>query len=207
MTQIIEADGETGRKGKGSLKREVRAICAELPTFQRFAKMIGCSSALLFYWESRYPEWSEACARARDIQEHWIFQTGLSDRVQSSAFEFVAGNATRHRLRRQQSLEVLTPEPIETRPDLAAMPAAQLELTRWLAGALARGLSPERIAVLETWRADDESLAVNGPAGLGSGEEAASKAEEPAESGREDAQVERDASEEPEGWRSMVTRS
>jgi hypothetical protein len=145
----LEADGETGRKGKASLKHEVRAICAEMPSFEKFARTIGCSTPLLRYWERRYPEWHEACERARDIQRNWLYQTGLSDHVQPAAFEFVATNVTRFQLRRQPTVELTIPESIEPDPELAKIPAEDLERAKGLANAISAGLTSEERATID----------------------------------------------------------
>jgi hypothetical protein len=143
ITQVLEPDEPGGRKAKGSLKREVRAICGQLPTFQRFARMIGCASSLLFYWERRHPEWREACERARDVQRNWIFQAGLSDTVEPAALIFVATNVLRFGLRREQSLIVEPQEPMEPDSQLARIPMEDLERAQGLANAIAAGFTPE----------------------------------------------------------------
>jgi hypothetical protein len=143
ITQIIESDEPGGRKGKGSLKREVRAICAALPTFEEFARRIGCSSSLLVKWQGIYPDWREAHARAQDIQRIWLYETGLSDRVQPAAWEFVASNCTRFQLRRQPTVEMTIPERIEPDPELAKVSAEDLERARGLAHALTAGFTSE----------------------------------------------------------------
>ena len=150
LTQIVESDEKPGRKGKGTLKREVRAICAELPTFEKFASSIGCSSALLVKWCSVYPDWREAYTRAQDFQRNWLYQTGLSDRVQPQAWEFVATNATRFQLRRQQTLEVTQNTVADPRPELAKIPAQDLELMRDISKMLAAGLTEEDRAGLRS---------------------------------------------------------
>jgi hypothetical protein len=149
ITQVLEANGEAGRKGKGSLKREVRAICAQMPSFEKFARMVGCSTPLLRYWEQRYAEWREACERARDVQRDWLYQTGLSDRVQPAAWEFVATNVTRFQLRRQPTVELTIPERIEPDPELAKIPAQDLERARRLAQAIEAGLTSEERAAID----------------------------------------------------------
>ena len=84
-------------KQTGVLKREVRRICAELPTFEGFARSIGFSTGLLREWEMAHPEFAAACACARDIQTQLMIDRGLTGQYAEGAFIFVAQNLTRLR--------------------------------------------------------------------------------------------------------------
>ena len=58
-------------------REAVQQTYATMPTFQGFAGSIGVSTKVLYDWQNRHAPFSEACARARDIQEQW-FIAGLS---------------------------------------------------------------------------------------------------------------------------------
>ena len=87
----------TDGKQTGVMKREVRHICAELPTFEGFARSIGFSSPTLKDWEKAHPAFAESCARARDIQTQLMIDRGLNGQYAEGAFVFVAQNITRLR--------------------------------------------------------------------------------------------------------------
>ena len=58
-------------------REAVAQTYASMPTFQGFAGSIGVSTKVLYDWQGRHATFSEACARARDIQEQW-FIAGLN---------------------------------------------------------------------------------------------------------------------------------
>lgn len=58
-------------------RESVQQTYATMPTFQAFAQSIGVSTKVLYDWQGRHATFSEACARARDIQEQW-FIAGLN---------------------------------------------------------------------------------------------------------------------------------
>lgn len=87
-------EGHDSKGAKGSIKREVRRICAELPTFQGFGQELGFSTSEMWKWRGLHPEWAEACARAKDIQERLLIDRGLNRQYDPSAFQFVAMNIT-----------------------------------------------------------------------------------------------------------------
>lgn len=129
--------------GKITMKQESRDICARMPTFEFFARSIDTSAQNMQHWEAKHPEFALACARAREIQHEWLYQQGLSDRVtHPSAYQFVATNVTSGRLRSSQHLEVSqAPQTIDVRPDIAAVPAQDLERFQMLGKMLQVGLS------------------------------------------------------------------
>ena len=86
--------GESGGHAKTSVKTEVRRICAELPTFEGFANSIGFSVQTVWSWRASFPEWAEACARAKGIQKRLLIDRGLNRQYDPSAFQFVAMNLT-----------------------------------------------------------------------------------------------------------------
>ena len=58
-------------------REAVAQTYATMPTFQGFSGSIGVSTKVLYDWQGRHATFSEACARARDIQEQW-FIAGLN---------------------------------------------------------------------------------------------------------------------------------
>jgi hypothetical protein len=91
---VTTEEGSDSKGDKKSVKREVRRICAELPTFEGFAGTIGFSAQTVWSWRASFPEWAEACARAKDIQKRLLIDRGLTRQYDPSAFQFVAMNVT-----------------------------------------------------------------------------------------------------------------
>ena len=93
-TTVTVEKGHDYKGNKGSVKREARRICAELPTFEGFASSIGFSVQTCWGWRASHPEWAEACSRAKDIQKRILIDRGLNRQYDPSAFQFVAMNIT-----------------------------------------------------------------------------------------------------------------
>ena len=85
----VEKGGE-----KHILKREVRHICAELPTIEGFAVSIRTPSTTVKGWAQDHPEFRAAYSRARDIQRQLLIDRGLTGQYERTAFIFVAKNIT-----------------------------------------------------------------------------------------------------------------
>ena len=81
-------------KGKGYLKREVRQICAELPTLQGFAISIATPKSTVQGWAKEHDEFAEAVERCKDIQYRLLIDRGLTRQYDPMAFAFVAKNLT-----------------------------------------------------------------------------------------------------------------
>lgn len=76
----------------GSLKREVRAICGTVPTFEKFAAMIGTTTVTMWKWSREYKEFGEAYLRAKQAQANFFVQ-GLSQGIMNpTGAIFVAKN-------------------------------------------------------------------------------------------------------------------
>lgn len=91
----IDADGKRKRSEKtGYLKKEVRRICAELPTIEGFAVSVGIPSSTLKQWAHDHQEFADAYARAKDIQRTILVDRGLTRQYDPAAFMFVAKNIT-----------------------------------------------------------------------------------------------------------------
>ena len=81
-------------KGKGYLKREVRQICAELPTLQGFAISIETPKSTLLGWVKDNDDFAEAVERCKDIQYRLLIERGRTRQYDPMAFAFVAKNLT-----------------------------------------------------------------------------------------------------------------
>ena len=90
----IDESGYDQKGSKGSQKREVRKICAELPTVEGFSRSIGIPSGTVKDWSRDHVEFSIAYARAKDIQKAILVDRGLTRQYDPTAFLFVAKNIT-----------------------------------------------------------------------------------------------------------------
>lgn len=90
----VSDEGYDSKGSKGSMKREVRRICAELPTIEGFARSIGIPSTTVKKWAHIHPDFGVAYARAKDIQRQVLVDRGLTRQYDPSAFMFVAKNIT-----------------------------------------------------------------------------------------------------------------
>lgn len=124
VTQPVKVTIEESRKWGHSQKQEVQTICAELPTFQRFANSIGVNSGTLLDWAKKYPDFREAHLRCAEIQEDAIIQGLWSGRAPGMGGIFVAKNITR--FTDDRTLNVATVDSKE-KPPLAERTPAQLE--------------------------------------------------------------------------------
>lgn len=99
MARAPERDGlevvseQTGGK-TGYLKREVRKICAELPTIEGFAISIKIPSSTVRKWAKDHEGFGDAYVRAKDIQRQLLVDRGLTRQYDPQAFAFVAKNIT-----------------------------------------------------------------------------------------------------------------
>lgn len=62
------------------------------PTFQGFARLLGVNVDTLHEWKDKYPEFSEAYARAKGIQEEIWLQESLSGRFNAQFAKFFGVN-------------------------------------------------------------------------------------------------------------------
>lgn len=126
-------------------KEAVQQTYATMPTFQGFAGSIGVSTKVLYDWQNRHAPFSEACARARDIQEQW-FIAGLNTGIMNpTGAIFVAKNILKWRDR----TEVETVTRVEDSDATIAMKRALEHAT------------PDQLAALSTLVA---SMLANAPA-------------------------------------------
>ena len=75
-------------------KSEVRQICAEIPTFERFAYSIGTTHKTLLDWVDKHEAFGEAYARSKDLQKVLLIDRGLTRQYDASAMIFIAKNIT-----------------------------------------------------------------------------------------------------------------
>lgn len=116
---------ETGfdsKGAKGSQKREVRRICAELPTIEGFARSIGVSSQTVWKWSQAHAEFAEACTRAKDIQKLLIIDRMANREYDATAAIFIAQNITDMKARIEHSGEINTRGEVRISIELAGAP-------------------------------------------------------------------------------------
>ena len=101
-------------------RESVQQTYATMPTFQGFAGSIGVSTKVLYDWQGRHATFSEACARARDIQEQWFIAGLNTGAMNPTGGIFVSKNILRWRDR----TEVETVARAEDSESTSAMKAA-----------------------------------------------------------------------------------
>lgn len=67
-------------------------IANDFPTLAGFAIKIGVHRDTLHQWAAEHPEFSDACARAKDFQENYLMVNGLRGLVASNFAMFTAKN-------------------------------------------------------------------------------------------------------------------
>ncbi|MDQ1474591.1 MAG: hypothetical protein QOJ99_6071 [Bryobacterales bacterium] len=111
QTTDAEFDGTREENGnpvmvKGRKREEVRRICGQVPTFQRFAGSVGVTCLTLTRWRKLYPEFDEAYVRCQEVQEDWFIQGLATGAIPSQGGIFAAGNITRFVDRAENRLTV-----------------------------------------------------------------------------------------------------
>jgi hypothetical protein len=77
----------------GTLKsKEEYPIAAELPTFQNFADKIDVNTDTLNEWTKKHEEFSDAYARAKQLQEHIWLVNGMSNLYNAQFAQFFGKN-------------------------------------------------------------------------------------------------------------------
>ena len=87
---VMEEGAGRGR----SQRQEVRTICAEMPTFERFGLSLGVTYSTLRAWAGKYPEMGEAWEMCKMVQKDFLLQGLTSGRIPPQAGIFVAKNVT-----------------------------------------------------------------------------------------------------------------
>lgn len=77
----------------GTLKSEEPVTMPpSYPTFQGFATTINTTVKTLLDWKEKYPEFGEAYARAKDIQESILVENGIQGLYNAGFCQFIAKN-------------------------------------------------------------------------------------------------------------------
>lgn len=73
-------------------RKEWKLVCAELPSFAKFGRLVGVSSGILKQWRAQYPSFDEACNMAADMAGDALFQRGLRGQYDAEMVKFVGKN-------------------------------------------------------------------------------------------------------------------
>lgn len=101
--RVVKSESTFGKNGQ---KTEYMILAEDLPTFQGFAKKIGVAYFTLRTWAEdkledgetpRHPEFSEAYARAQDMQHEMLVVLGLNGLYNPVFAKFIAQNYTEMR--------------------------------------------------------------------------------------------------------------
>lgn len=79
---------------KAKQKQEVRRLCGQIPTFERFAGSIGVIAETLGEWAKKHTEFGLAYKRCKDIHWDWFAQGLSSGAIPANAGIFLAKNMT-----------------------------------------------------------------------------------------------------------------
>jgi len=82
VTEVMKKDGSVS----------LLETAAELPTFAAFARSLGITQEVLARWEKEYPDFAQACQKARDLQGNILIQNSLRGNYSSSFAVFTAKN-------------------------------------------------------------------------------------------------------------------
>jgi hypothetical protein len=95
VREVLESTTFVEDEARGNSKKaEVRRICAELPTLEKFADSIGVTTEHLDNWAKANPDFYDARARAKQKQFIMLTDGMLSKRYDTTAAIFVAKNIT-----------------------------------------------------------------------------------------------------------------
>jgi hypothetical protein len=107
-----------------SKKTEVRRICAELPTLEKFADSIGVTTEHLDNWAKANPDFYDARARAKQKTFLMLLDGMINRRYDTQAAIFVAKNITW--MREKNEVEISTAQ-VSDQPELAQLTESQLQ--------------------------------------------------------------------------------
>ena len=117
---VMEESSVRGR----TQRQEVRTICAEMPTFERFGLLLGVTYSTLRAWSGKYPEFAEAWEMCKMCQKDFLLQGLTSGRIPPQAGIFVAKNVTDMT---DETVQVTKTELPVDRPKWADKTPAQLD--------------------------------------------------------------------------------
>lgn len=101
--QVKEKTTKTLSNGSVYVTEKYEYFSGKLPTFDQFAVEIGVHRDTLLEWSQatkgtkgklKYPEFSVAYNRAKQIQKEWLIDVGLKGLAPPASFIFVAKNVT-----------------------------------------------------------------------------------------------------------------
>jgi len=81
----------TTYKNGNKTEREVR-VPAQLPFFSAFAREIEVTTETLNQWTKKYPDFSDAYKRAKELQKEMLINNGLMGLYNASSYIFTAKN-------------------------------------------------------------------------------------------------------------------
>ncbi len=113
----------------GGIKSEEPVVLPEqLPTFQKFADSIGVHVSTLLEWTEVHVEFSQAYARAKQLQEHIWLVNGMSNLYNSQFAQFFGKNCLGYKDKTEQEIAGPDGGPIKMQlSKVAAMDDADLE--------------------------------------------------------------------------------
>jgi hypothetical protein len=95
----------------GGLKSEEPVVLPEqLPTFQKFADSIGVHIDTLHEWKDKHEEFSEAYARAKQLQEHIWLVNGMSNLYNAQFAQFFGKNCLGYKDKSEVDNTIRNPE-------------------------------------------------------------------------------------------------
>lgn len=110
----------------GTLKSEEEyPIAAELPTFQNFADKIDVNIDTLHEWSSKHKEFSEAYARAKQLQEHIWLVNGMSSLYNPQFAQFFGKNCLGYK--DKSETEITGETTVNNKVDLTGFTTEQLK--------------------------------------------------------------------------------
>lgn len=146
VTQTVKGVLEQNELKGRTLKEEVQTICADVPTFQRFAISVGVHQGTLAAWEKKYPEFADAVQRCIEVQKDFMIQGLASGRIPGMGGIFVAKNLRIGMV--DDSTVTMKQAPSTEKPTLAERSPAQLEALK--AALLAAEAAGVRLTISET---------------------------------------------------------
>jgi hypothetical protein len=94
-------------QGRSYLRTEDKILFRGFPTFERFAHKIGVNGDTLVEWSKKYPEFSAAYTRAKELQKKHLYEGGLSGIYNSNVVALIASHE--HKIHLRQEIEDKTP--------------------------------------------------------------------------------------------------
>jgi hypothetical protein len=78
----------------GFKREEVRRICGDIPTWERFATSVGVTTRTLLNWRQKFPEFEESCRICEQIVRDFFIQGLSNGSISPIGGIFVAKNVT-----------------------------------------------------------------------------------------------------------------